>query len=134
MAFTVLADFHRHALRKVAFGDGSDNARRFANRVRQAINQRVYRINPLRPSAAHVTHGKTFLDAAFFADHPAHTAQLGSGTRHQLRDVIERIGHFACDAGPGQGQTRREISLFDGHQCGQNLSSIQMVGFFSVRG
>ncbi len=109
-------DLDRHGLREVALRHGADDARGFTHRMSQRIDQVVHRLDPLCPGSGDQSKGHAFVDLALAPDETTHTAQLGCRMRHEFRDVVERIRHFAGDAGPRERKTNTEIAILDGHQ------------------
>src|SRR5204863_5983150 len=72
-------DFHGHALRKVALGNGANDTSGFADGMGKTIDQGIDGFDALRPFAGRMADRHAFLNAAFFANDSADPAQLLSG-------------------------------------------------------
>ena len=103
MVFTVLAvrreltfqfatlDFEGHALGKITRGDGADDTRRFADGMREAADQRIHRIDPLRPGAGGGPLLQTLGDTAFLANHLADPIQVVRGLGEHLSHLVKSV-------------------------------------------
>ena len=109
-------DFEGHGLRQIAFRHGADHARGFARRQHQIADQRVHGGDRRGPRPGDFADRGALRDLAFFADHAAHAFKLGGHALVELDHVVERIGNFAFEAGPGQREPRRKVAFFQINQ------------------
>ena len=90
--------FGRHSLRKVAPGDGRDDARNFSGRLDQIGNETVHAVDARSPAAGVRSKRGALCDFPLFPDGPADALELPAHVLVEFENLIERVGNFAAQA------------------------------------
>ena len=117
-------DVQPHRLRQIALRHRGDRARHFGRRPQQIIDQRVDRNFHLAPRRLGQVKSHALARSAFLAHHLPDALQF---LRHLLvgrDDVVERVGDFSGQPGPGPRQAHGEIAVAHGLQACQDYAQI----------
>ena len=120
-------DFDRHALGKVALGDGANDAGHFRSRLDHVLDEFVDRAHGGFPTAARILHAAALGDLAFLADDPGKPLEFLGHFFVERDDLVEEVGDLAIDAVNLFGEAHGEIAAAQGAQRTDELTAINEV-------
>ena len=80
---------------KITLRHGADHAGRFDRRVHQVADERVDRVDRVRPRPAHIAQRRPLVEPPGLADHLADPFEFADQLLIEFKDVVERVGDFA---------------------------------------
>ena len=109
---------------KIALRHGPDHAGRFDRRMHQIADERVDRVDRIRPRTAHIPQRRPLIQPPGLTDHLADPFQLADQPFLLLDHFVECVGNAPGQTVAVEIEPHGEISLPEGVECHDKLMNV----------